>query len=1036
MFGNKDVSATPVSDYYTSPPDVDQSFDNPVNAANMNRGWGIDPSLLTPSHLASYRPQYNGPQPYNEFGRTGFLRGLNQLSPWAKEPVWGNPIAHQQDALEDVSGRPADAAAWAGQRLATPIIGYMAGRAATNALGIGFGTGAKFGSGLGGGLAKGFGMGTPASGGLRATATAVRSAFESGGAGAGFQAIRAIGVGGAANLGARAAMGTAFGAATALAAPLIAGQAIISGAEKGIWDPYVNTRQSARDLRDNFAGVSFADAQGNAVTGKGLGFSESAKMASEITSQGIQDMSLSTGEYRQGADMVGRAGLADNVTSTGITKRIKESMDQVKLIMSIASMPEMKDAIEQLAKLQQSGASVAGGRTSNATEAMNTVGRLASSAGTSVQRLMNTVGAQGQYMYQANGMTPYMGQIAAANSYAALAAGQRMGLIGTAQMARMGGIEGATQSSLAGQMNASQSFLNRMALSNAGATGSTGYGQSSGAVGIATQFGARAASDPLGTIGDMMLNSRQRAANQIKERGTGAAQDQLMSIAKNLPGALDAQGKISAEKAAPLLQTMGMGEDEIKAFFAQNMAETDKDSYAQRQKGINAFTAEQQRQYISQTGTYGGIIGGSIYDIRKAGRAATDAVQKTLVRPVTNFTGAIGDALQKGVDRVWFGPTLDNPENEDVDALLGKAPRADASKTNVSLFKNMEDSAGKDDKVSRTERLKAQSKNAPMFDVAESINELAKKGNEDALSYLNSKDKTEKQKVLHKMVSSEALGKEAKEKYGSFEGASSLNTFLNSADRTVGQDISKPEDSWWRKATKWFGAGDSDEEISAKKRSFSEELAAASGIKTEDKFESLKAAGIAFRLATNKEITPGNIDEQMKTNKDLQEYSKMTGITDGNELMKLASTSAVNSRGSGLVAAAETANIINSKGMSSDDAIKKVAEINGGIHQNGISNAKSITTDEAINGGIQDQQAAREKARNYELMKSGRIDYTTYKQTLNQLDNSKDIEKFGKAIDRFEKAVDRIPGAKKDSDKDGVTPPSMGGGSNQRIVGK
>ncbi|MCU1496039.1 MAG: hypothetical protein JWO62_3803, partial [Acidimicrobiaceae bacterium] len=246
------------------------SFGNPINSANMNSGWGINSNLLTPSYQAPYRPQYSGSQPYNSYGRVGFFGGVNHLfSPGTQEPVWGNPIDHAQPSIEGVSSRPFDAAAWAGQRIAGPALAFGG---AYRLLGPqtfgGYFTGKGVAAGMGQALGSGFGRGLATSIGMRGAAGAAGGLF-----------------------------GMAGSVVGGVALPMLAAQTALYAGQKALWNPYINSRKESMDLRRNFAGVSFGDAEGNAVSGGGLGYRESARMASDITKSGIQDMSFSTSEY-------------------------------------------------------------------------------------------------------------------------------------------------------------------------------------------------------------------------------------------------------------------------------------------------------------------------------------------------------------------------------------------------------------------------------------------------------------------------------------------------------------------------------------------------------------------------------------------------------------------------------------------------------------------------------------------------------------------------------------------------------------------
>ncbi len=1008
-FGNPLISTNPVTDIYSSQANVyGNSFANPMNSANMNSGWGIDPSLLSPSYQAPYRPQYAGKSASNEYGRIGFFGGIGKLSPTADDIMWGNPFAHQQQSIEDVTSRPADAAAWGAHRIALPVASFMAGRAISRSLGLGWQAGSRFGANFGGGMASSFGARTASGMGVRG----VWGATQSGGIRAGMAAMG--GFGGAANLASRGIMGAGFGAAAWAGVPLAIGAGLIEGGERALINPYMNNRMSARSLRENFSGVTFGDAQGNAVTGGGLGFGESYKMASGITGQGISDMSFSTGEYRQGADMIGRAGLMDNINAGGINKRIKESMDQVKLIMSIASMPEMKDAIEQLAKLQQSGATVSGGMHSTAAQTMGTLGRLASQAGTSVQRMMNTVGAQGQYLYQANGMTPYLGQLAAGGAYSAFSAGNRMGLISSSQLARMGGIDGATQASLTGQVNASQTMFNQMALHNSflgGGTGSAAYGGNQSSLDVIAKYANNMASDPLGVYGNTMLNGRQMAGKQMEERGSLAVDDQVGAIARQMPWLLDKNGQLNAGKAVPFMMQLGMDKDQIDAYFQQRISETDPGSYDLRMRAIQKNNLEQTTEYISQQGIYGGPIGSSIYNTRKFGRKVTRGVADNVINPITDTIGSAGDALQTFTHDMWFGNTLGD-KSASLNEWLGQSAPV-ANTDNLQVFAEHTTDSRVLDMMNRKSAMKNGRENE---NVAQQLSALARSGDANAVAYFNAQTPGDKQKALRAALKSGKVGEtdreraENKKLYSDPASLSELDGYLNAQKRV---SASAPEKSPLRQTWELLTGQTNQEAIAAagkgkdKSGALVADLEKVSGIKG-NKVDSLEAIGLSmavFHKMRADENYAYDVDANMETDADLKRLSKLTGKT-GAELLAHAQSMAIS--GSGYEGAGHlAANRDKSKDGTENETFTDIFNKNGGIKKGGLKNAKNLELDEVAGFQAIEINNAKEMQRVTMLAKEGMISTAGLQETKNRIEMGRKIDEFGKHVQDFGKIINK-----------------------------
>jgi hypothetical protein len=993
-FGNPLISTTPAddNDIYSSQADTyGNAFGNPINYANQNSGWGIDPSLLTPSYTAPYRPHYGGPNGMGPYGHPGFFGGLGQIAGLYDDPRWGDPFMHQQNSIDDVSNRPMDAAMWGMQRIGLPIAAFGLGGPIAQGLGLNWKFGARFGSGIGGGIASSFGA---QSSGLRSTWNTIKTAHQAEGLMGAARAIKNVGVGGFLNLGARGLVGGATGLAVGFGAPLLIGEGLIKSAEKGIVDPYINTRMSATDLRRNFSGITFGDATGNAITGKGLGFEESTKMSQKITDDGIRDMNFGDDEYRMGADLIGRSGLLDNANKSQIVSRIKEDMKQIKLIMSIASMPEIKDAVEQLAKLQMAGASTQGGLLSNASFAMRNLSGYATMAGTTVQRLMNTVGAQGQYLYQANGMTPYLGQLAAGASYSSLAAAQRMGVVSTEQIARMGGLEGATQASLTGQINASQTLYNKMALHNnflGGAEGtSAGTGRQQDAINVIQKFGHNMANDPLKVYGEMMMYGRQMAGKQLELRGSLAVEDQIMSRVPQW--LLDENGKLSAERAVPFLLQSGMNQDEIQAYFAQRIGETDPKTYAARQKALKANGAERMRQYISDTGAYGGAIGSSIYYTKKFGRDMTVASKQTLVDPVTRFTGRVGDSLQRTTDYLWYGASITNKE-EDINSILSKPVEDKMRLLNIKV------TANEDNEEERHGNLPKHSFRD--YIVARDVNSLIKsqaEGSQLAQEMLTEKDPVKRHEKLYNLLNSEDL------KHSTY-WHTDLKTYTKNADNL--SRLNNYFDNLSRVVL--------PKELAKQNTEFAQELEKTDGLQVKDKFETLQDIGSAIEIATNKNLNLGNAESMMKSNETLQKFAKKRRITDGGKALEEARKVAIRARETGIDSFATVASKLDVKDYKdSDEALKTTHEIVGGVHVNAMPQAGKISQDEAIGAVAEAEHYALERKKIYDLNKEGRIDFTTTRQALTQIDNSESISKFDKAVDKF---VDGVNQKKSDDNR-------------------
>lgn len=681
------------------------SFQSSVNPAFFSQGWGINPNLLTPSYMAPYRPSATVTGGYQPYYNPSFFRGLYNLSGIPSSPSFGNPIDSSQSSVYSASVTPFDAAAWTGQRVIAPALAYGSAAAllgtpgsswmSSKSVSIGESiSGTLTGRGIGAGLGKGFGQGFAgqvlgansrsaweAAGAAGKAAWSplahqgLKAAYKSGGVSeaavhlgksigrvgsatwsAGRAAYAANGVRGVLGAGAIAGAGVAGSAIGAFAIPYAVGTAALSIGEEGIWTPYVNTRKTGEDLLTSLRGVTMPEAEGNVITGQGLSRRQAYRLAGEINREGIKDMMFSQEDISDIASLGLRSGLFDDLKASQISQRVKDISQQVKMIVAISGNPDFQEAIESLSKLSMAGAEVKGGSSSEASKAYRGLSYLASSAGTTVERLMQRVGQQGQYLYQMNGMTPYMGQLAAANAYSGFANAERMGLLSKAQLARLGGLEGATQSSLTGQIEAAQTPYTRMMMYNRYIGGTNTSGNLTA---TAAAFGASVSQNPLHASGAIELYGNQMAARYIEESGSTGVEQQAVTYLRSAGVPPADNGKYTAEQLyAVYTSVLHLPADRAQALIAQRASMSQSGMAEQSMAGVSAQYQKNLRQMISQEGMYSGVIGSGARQVRRGWRSLTGTLQENFVQPVTSLVGLTGDTLERIHDSLEFGSTL------------------------------------------------------------------------------------------------------------------------------------------------------------------------------------------------------------------------------------------------------------------------------------------------------------------------------------------------------------------------------------------
>lgn len=575
------------------------SFSDSGNIVHMQSGWGNNPNYLTPAYDAPYRPAYQGPNPYAAYGNMGFMKSVNNLiNPFSTNNYWGNPISNNQSAFNSVGTGVVDKGVSITQGFIAPAVIHATSLAM-------FGNSS---AALGKGLGQGLGMG------------------------------------------ARSSSVLGFGARFGL--PVLGGMVVLEAAEQAVFQPYIRSRQMMDMVSDNFAGITFSGNTGNPISGRGMSQRDSARVGSKIDAMGIQDMSFNASQYGGIASMGMRSGLFDDVSnSSDMVKRVSSIAAQIKTIVAISKDPNIQSAIEDLAKLRLGGASVSGGAGSAAIGAYGAIGTNASIAGASVQRVMNTVGIQGQYMYQMNGITPYLGQIAASSAFAGFASAERLGILSTSKLARMGGREGATQSALAAQLGGVDTPYNVMGLANQffGGNGTRGV------VNTVSAFGSMASNNPLSMQGNMMLHGGTMKSAQLG--GPGGVQklekdavDYLRSIGREAgPGGYD-PGEV-----AQVMSSMGLSSEMIGSYMSLRATQTDGRYIEQSQKASNATHLENISQIIDREMLWGGLLGRSAATAVRAAKTAKSVVAESIAYPFTTMGGEIADSIAS----FWYGAQFD-----------------------------------------------------------------------------------------------------------------------------------------------------------------------------------------------------------------------------------------------------------------------------------------------------------------------------------------------------------------------------------------
>ncbi len=619
------------------------SFQNPLPTLNMSGpGWGVDQSYLTPSYAAPYRPGYQ--EEAITSGRPGFFHSVhNQFNPMASDGYakWQNPFLGQQQYRESMVPRAADAAAWTAQNIGVGTAAFWLGGKAVGMMA------------RAGGHAGTWAMG--ASWGQSAFTGVARGAMGAG--------LASSNIGGAMGIsGAAGAIGRGVGGLFgSIALPLMAAQAIVGAGDSTVFDPYSNTKSAARSMRENFSGITFGGGeQGNPYTGRGLSFSSSSNIAGQVTRSGFRNWSMSGKEISGISDLASRAGLLENVNPDQFAKQISSITKQVAIIAAVANDPDFKNSIEIMAKLKDAGMNV-----SSAGSFMSKFGSTASIAGVSVKRMME-MGTQGQFLFGANNLTPYLGMEQYAQSYSSFAAASRNGLVSPALLARMGGVGGATQSALTGMVNATQTPYNQVLMSNQYLSGMGGT--SGNLTGNLGRFGQSIARDPMGMAGAMGLHAGAMGSAQMKSRGILGTQDQIMDIAKTIPGMINPDGTLDDGKAFMIAKNvMGLDQTQAEALVVQLRNGRDPRHSANMMAGNRSAFKTSVATLMDAEGLSGlkPVVAAKMLG-KNMWASVAEVAHDNLVSPFISAESRVADKLGVTVDEMKYGK-FSELQGEEVD---------------------------------------------------------------------------------------------------------------------------------------------------------------------------------------------------------------------------------------------------------------------------------------------------------------------------------------------------------------------------------
>lgn len=664
---------------------TDQQFSPYNNNYFQQPGWHIGSQYVTPSYTANMRPSYGGPtgnsNPWQNppgYGTSVWAglgaapvpgAGFGTESPW-HENAMGMDQYHSHNLPSTIS----DASVSFGQQWIMPGLAYLAANRLMNRPGalMGGSAGAAWRSWTGrsaprlniGGTAGSW-IGRGVGGAVGRVVGGAMGALTGFGSAAGGAALGS-GVMGAAG----AAIGT-------FAAPLAVAYVASQALNKAFFDPYVNIRRGAEATMSNFYGRYVGGEGGNVNGGLGVSATMAYNTSMGVQNAGWNDFGLSQKDYTAMMDYGMQSGLYNDIpiNSRSIVDKTKKIAGDVKKIMQVFGEKDMQEAIGILTKFSQMGAAAGSYETSAALASLKMGSAI---TGKSAGEIFNTVGAQGQYLYQSMGMSGIAGVLNATNLYSGMAQANKMGLVSTRMLSLMGGIDGATQAAMQGRVGLQGTDYNKMVLFNQ-FVGGKSYGSISENL---NAFSRNLGGNPVDAMGKMILHG----ADMQNAQAMGAAGSEMNQVV-GLARSVFAGQKLDANKLAVAAKSFGLDDTQIKALLIDMKRRQSGGDWG-LQKAVNMDNVTQQMD-SEGWGWYSQYMA----PLRRVGYKAMQAFEK----PAAGLAGGIAwasDATNSKWTDFKYG-SIDQSGagmlNLDADLLTGKK-----GPTKVDVF----DTAGQSDEIS------------------------------------------------------------------------------------------------------------------------------------------------------------------------------------------------------------------------------------------------------------------------------------------------------------------------------------------------
>jgi len=354
--------------------------------------------------------------------------------------------------------------------------------------------------------------------------------------------------------------GLGMGASLFMAPEVLLAQGMTWGAQKTVFEPYMNRRRAEEAALSNYSDMYVAGDMG-ATTGVGLSAQGAYRLGKMVVQRGWQETEFSNNTVAQIAGMGMANGLFEgigNLNPEAMDRRLKGILRSTKTAMRVLKMTEdsMQEVQAIMKQFADQGAMYGGVQEGIFTD----IGVASMATGMSGMSVLQNAGRFGMTA-AGMGMLGASGIRAGARAMAGVGSLYNQGGIAEPWVAMYGGVSGIANSAVSGAGKLYGSPLGMMGLYNQ----YLGGGQGAGALGTINAFAINAGRDPLHVSAQLFQQGRMMQSAAMMDQGTMGAYSNVIGMARML----SPTGKVSEDMLINVARSQGMGEDETFSMLQQ-----------------------------------------------------------------------------------------------------------------------------------------------------------------------------------------------------------------------------------------------------------------------------------------------------------------------------------------------------------------------------------------------------------------------------------------------------------------------------------